>query len=208
MLYAASVFCTIGYEMSAKRLSAAERRDSLLEVAAALLREDGFDALTMEALVRRAGVSRGLGYVHFKNAHEVACALYERELTLIYERLVEATAHVDTLDASVRAALSTYFAYVEERGDVLSTLQSRMTGRDMQRPLEQKLAMLLGAWAQRLSTQLDIEHGAAVAMCGATLAVTDAYARSWRGGTISRAEAEDGCARFVLAGMRGAAAQR
>lgn len=186
-------------------MPAAERRRLLLERAAEIVRDEGYDALTMEALVRRAGVSRGLGYVHFKNAHEVALALYEHELSYIYQRLMEATAGEPSLDDSIRAALAAYFDYVEERGNLLSVLQTRLSAPERARPLDAKLAMLLGAWAQQLSQQLDIAHRHAISIAGAMLAAADAYIRSWQSETLDRERAFQLCARFLIAGARAAA---
>ena len=50
------------------RLSAAQRREQFLDVAAQLVVEQGADAVTMEAVAARAGVSKALSYRYFDNA--------------------------------------------------------------------------------------------------------------------------------------------
>lgn len=52
-------------------------RRSLLDEAAALLREDGEAGLSMRALAARAGVSRTAPYHHFKDKQELLCAIAE-----------------------------------------------------------------------------------------------------------------------------------
>jgi AcrR family transcriptional regulator len=57
----------------------AERREQLLDVALGLLAEQGFDALSMEAIARRAGVNRAIVYRSFANVQLLLVALLRRE---------------------------------------------------------------------------------------------------------------------------------
>ncbi|MEA2125025.1 MAG: hypothetical protein QOI80_1807 [Solirubrobacteraceae bacterium] len=61
------------------RLSRAERREQLLDVTLDLLAEHGFDALTMEAIARRAQVNRAVVYRSFANLQLLLLALLRRE---------------------------------------------------------------------------------------------------------------------------------
>jgi AcrR family transcriptional regulator len=61
------------------RMSRAERREQLLDVALDLLAEEGFDSLTMEAIARRAGVNRAVVYRSFPNLKLLLLALLHRE---------------------------------------------------------------------------------------------------------------------------------
>src|SRR5271169_1164826 len=85
-------------------LAAALRRDHLLEVAARLVRQGGWAALSMQGLAAAAGVSRQLVYEHFASADELSVAA----LTHLFERAYDATAAIlgagKSLDATVAAA--------------------------------------------------------------------------------------------------------
>lgn len=61
------------------RLSAAARRDALLDAARALVLEGGPAAVTMGTVAVRAGVTRALVYKHFTDRADVLAALYRRE---------------------------------------------------------------------------------------------------------------------------------
>ena len=61
------------------RVPRARRREQLLDVALALLAEDGFDSLSMEAVARRAGVNRVVVYRSFANLQLLLIALLRRE---------------------------------------------------------------------------------------------------------------------------------
>ncbi|MFE9745262.1 TetR/AcrR family transcriptional regulator [Saccharothrix saharensis] len=63
----------------APRLPPAQRRDQLLDGALGLLAEGGFDAVTMEAVARRSGVTKPVVYELWANRAEVVAALLRRE---------------------------------------------------------------------------------------------------------------------------------
>src|SRR3954452_16270182 len=60
-------------------MSAAERRKQLLDVTKALVAEAGFHAVSIEAVARRAGVTRPIVYGHFGDLSGLLEALVERE---------------------------------------------------------------------------------------------------------------------------------
>ena len=63
----------------APRLPPGQRREQLLDGALALIAGGGFDALTMEAVARRAGVTKPVVYELYANRAEVLDALLRRE---------------------------------------------------------------------------------------------------------------------------------
>src|SRR5689334_20907964 len=63
---------------AATRLPRAVRSEQLLDVALELLAAEGFDALSMEAVARRAGVSRLVVYRSFRNREALLLALLRR----------------------------------------------------------------------------------------------------------------------------------
>jgi AcrR family transcriptional regulator len=62
-----------------RRVPQTERREQLLDVALALIAEQGFGALSMEAIARRAGVNRVVIYRSFANLPVLVTALMHRE---------------------------------------------------------------------------------------------------------------------------------
>jgi AcrR family transcriptional regulator len=61
------------------RLSAAERREQLLDVAKRLVGEQGFHDVSIEAIARRAGITRPVIYAHFDDLDALLEAMLERE---------------------------------------------------------------------------------------------------------------------------------
>lgn len=71
------------------RVPQSERRAQLLDVTLALLAEEGFHALSVEAVARRAGVNRVVVYRSFANLQVLLLALLRREQTRV-ERQIDA----------------------------------------------------------------------------------------------------------------------
>ena len=61
-----------------QRLSAAERRDQILDAANALFAERGYDEVSVDDISRAAGVTRGLVHHYFGGRKDVYIALLER----------------------------------------------------------------------------------------------------------------------------------
>src|SRR5215831_10336364 len=95
-------------ERKRTRLSAADRREQLLDAAAELVRGSGFLALSMESVAQHAGVSKGLGYAYFENADALALALYDREVGALYRRVEAAVSAASGFEARVRAGVHAY----------------------------------------------------------------------------------------------------
>jgi AcrR family transcriptional regulator len=62
-----------------QRMPQSQRREQLLDVTLELLSEQGFTALSMEAVARRAGVNRAVIYRSFANIGVLLVALLHRE---------------------------------------------------------------------------------------------------------------------------------
>jgi len=76
-----------GPSSRSRRLPRDARREEFLDAAAALTLEKGLDAVTMEAVARRVGVSKTLTYAYFSDRYEMLVALFDRETSIIDEHL-------------------------------------------------------------------------------------------------------------------------
>lgn len=61
------------------RMTASERREQLLDVTKALVGEQGFHGLSIEAVARRAGITRPVIYEHFGDLAGLLDTMVERE---------------------------------------------------------------------------------------------------------------------------------
>lgn len=69
------------------RMAAADRREQLLDVARDMVNERGFHAVTVEAVARRAGISRPIVYGHFGDLDALLEAMIERETARAMDQL-------------------------------------------------------------------------------------------------------------------------
>ena len=71
----------------APRMPPAERREQLIDAALAVILEQGYSGVSIEAIAREAGVTRPVVYDHFPNLGRLLYALVEREERISLEQL-------------------------------------------------------------------------------------------------------------------------
>ena len=87
------------------RLTAAQRKQQFLDVAAQIVVEQGADTVTMEAVAARAGVSKALSYRYFSNAGSLLLELFEREVVALDRQIRAAVDEADTFEDKIRRDL-------------------------------------------------------------------------------------------------------
>jgi len=112
-----------------KRLPKAERRAQLLEVARAIVRDEGTDALTLASLAERAGVTRPIAYEHFETRSgllvALARAIDDRQVKLLLDKLRRARPELADL---ARVASSAYMHCVTEIGHEWQSITAALKG--------------------------------------------------------------------------------
>jgi AcrR family transcriptional regulator len=81
--------------MTATVANRPHRRETLLAAATAIVADGDVEALSMEAVAARAGVSRPLVYKHFANKGELLAAVYRREAAALDAEIVAAVEGAD-----------------------------------------------------------------------------------------------------------------
>jgi AcrR family transcriptional regulator len=71
------------------RLRAPARREQLLDVTSEIVTEEGFQGVSIQAVARRAGISRPIVYEHFDDLPGLLHALVEREMTRALAQITE-----------------------------------------------------------------------------------------------------------------------
>lgn len=88
-----------------QRMTAAERREQLLDVTRDLVVEQGFGAVSMEAVARGAGITRPVVYGHFPELGVLLDAMLERESSRALGQLAEVLPTTQGGDGSLRERL-------------------------------------------------------------------------------------------------------
>ena len=179
-----------------------ERREHLLESAAALVAERGFDAISMEGVAARAEVSKALPYSHFENAEALLAALRDRELATLAHRTRDAAAAASGFEAKVEAIVHEFFETVKDRGQVMTTILRWLPyfeARVMDQPPPPASA---DDWyfAELLEQELGLSTPAArVAQRMVAMGLLGAF-DAWTEGEASQATAERVAVRMVIEG--------
>lgn len=117
------------------------RRGEIVDAAAALYRELGWDAVTMDSVAKRARLSRALVYVYFKDKTDLHFAIAIRAMQLLRQRFNAASEQAHTGAEKIRAIGQAYIAYGQEFPhyfDACARLESHTPGVSAAGSLEQQ----------------------------------------------------------------------
>ena len=108
--------------VSGARLTAAQRKQQFLDVAAQIVVEQGADTVTMEAVAARAGVSKALSYRYFSNAGALLLELFEREVVELDRQIRAAVGKADSFEDKIRATFAGWGNEMSDKGRLLGRL--------------------------------------------------------------------------------------
>ena len=113
-----------------RRMSRDRRHNQLLEVAYAMIRSEGTDALTLARVAERAGVSKPIAYGHFGTRAGLLSALYraydERQTEVMRTALERAKSFRDT----VTIISAAYVDCAIDAGPEISAITAALSGSD------------------------------------------------------------------------------
>jgi AcrR family transcriptional regulator len=113
-----------------ERLSAADRREALLDIALELLVESGVSAITMGAVADRAEVTRALVYKHFDNADDLVIELQRREARRVDREIVAVVQATEGgFEPKLTAMVQSLVAAADKWESIFSPLGSSVAGR-------------------------------------------------------------------------------
>jgi AcrR family transcriptional regulator len=98
------------------RMTAAQRRQQLVEVGRRIFAEYGYDAATVEEIAAAAGVSKPVVYEHFGGKEGLYAVVCDRELAYLGAEVTEALSGEGSRRRIERAAMA-LLRYIEERTD-------------------------------------------------------------------------------------------
>ncbi len=186
-------------------MPAAQRRRQLLDVAADIIESGGPSALTVDAVVDKAGVHRPVLYRHFQNAEELLDAVIDEELHALHEITVGAVVGVGGLEPRLRAVFAVWlqhFAKSPVLSNIALTRPPDTSERAMQRVTHQRASMkfLTAEFVDAGLTKTDAQILAATLLQG-----LGGVVKLWRNKVINRADLID---RYVLIAVSATQAMR
>jgi len=163
------------------RLARADRRGALLDAAAELVAVGDVEAVSMEAVAERAGVSRPLVYKHFANRNDLLAAVYQRESALLHAELTDDVGASETLEETFRALIHGALRAQASRGATFAAL--RMAGlrtRERREEQRQRDRTTLRYFAGQAMREFDLDRTQAKAAVAILLGAVDAALAQWR----------------------------
>jgi AcrR family transcriptional regulator len=156
-----------------RRLPPEQRRAELLDHTAQVLVEQGSDALTIEAVAKRAGVNRALLYYYFDSRDNLLVELFDRTAERFDAALDAHLALAETPRDRVVAIVEAWVEDLDQRAAIMGALQSARTESG---ELEMRKLQRVRASADKFADLLGTDHGlecdeamiAAAALIGAS----------------------------------------
>jgi len=163
------------------RLGRDQRRESLLDVAAAMVAEGSVDAITMESVAERAGVSRPLVYKHFADRHDLLEAVYKRESALVHAELTAAVAAGQSVEAMFRALISGALKSQARRGAAFAALRAAgLRTRERRDEQRRRDRTTLRFFAAKAAEEFGMDRKSARAGVGILLGAVETVLAQWQ----------------------------
>ena len=167
-----------------RRMTSDARRDQLLDVTTQIVVERSFHDVSIEAVARRAGITRAVIYQHFADLHELLRAVIEREMGRAQSQVSE-TALTDLSEGDPRELmLESLHAFLSAVRDHPTTWRlvlmppegaPEMLRKRIARGRRSVLAQLTSAVRPMLDS--DTQSGDAELTANILSAISDEYAR-------------------------------
>ncbi|EID55104.1 transcriptional regulator [Saccharomonospora xinjiangensis XJ-54] len=106
----------MGAPVTRVRMTGAERRQQLLDVARSLFAQKGFDGTSVEEIAQKANVSKPVVYEHFGGKEGIYAVVVDRETRVLLDRMVS-TLHGGHPRELLEQAAVALLAYVEDCHD-------------------------------------------------------------------------------------------
>ncbi len=149
----------------AQRLTAAARREQLLDIALEAFSRSGFHATSMNDVAEAAGVTKPVLYQHFASKRELYLALLHEEGARLLNAIATATDSAESPRAQVEQGFAAYFRWVADDHEAFLLLFGSGARRDEEfaeevRKVEDAIATAI---APLIQADIDPEHQKALA---------------------------------------------
>jgi AcrR family transcriptional regulator len=163
------------------RLRGEDRRAALLDAATQLLAEDGIDAISMDTVAARAGVSRALVYKHFTDRHDLLAEVYRQQASALDATMTAAVEQATGFEAKLRALVRAAMVAETTHGPIFGPLR-RAGARDSAFRREQhgRDRRTVRFFARLAMTELDLDEASATATMSVLLAGIESIRAQWR----------------------------
>lgn len=150
-----------------RRLSGEQRRETLLDAAAVVVRGGDVDAVTMERVAEMVGVHKKVAYRFFGNRDDLLIALFSRENERLDQRVAQALEGCEQLESMLRAIVATYLGALESDELHIQNVAATGLGGAIAAYQEARAVAVIEWVADLIRSESDV--GAHAAITGATV---------------------------------------
>lgn len=190
--------------MPGKRLPRDQRRLQLLETAAAIVRAEGTDALTLARVAEQAGVTKPIAYEHFETRAGLLVALYrhfDARQTEAARAALESRAH--SLDDAVAILATAYVDCTLQGGAAFGAIAAALSATeamdDFRHAMREEYVELYRKALSRF-TALPGRDGKAVLL--GLIGAADTLSQAAASGRMARKDAVAALTRIMLGALR------
>jgi AcrR family transcriptional regulator len=142
------------------RLTAAARREQLLDVALAVFAQQGYHSTSMNDVAEAAGVTKPVLYQHFASKRELYIALLDEVGQRMITRIVKATSEAPDGRSQTEVGFRAFFRWVAEDRDAFLLLFGSGARRDEEFAVAVRrvTAHVANAIAPLIAADIDAEH--------------------------------------------------
>lgn len=178
-----------------------ERKEQLLDCAAAYILERGLSDFSLEKVAARAGVSIPLVYKYFPKCADLMCAVLEREYRLLGARKLPPMPGDTPLEPIIRRSMRHGFEYLYERGPIIRILSADRAVADLVRNRARtERSVVNEQFIERLVRDYDVPEPVAMVCSILVLNAPIHSGRALKKVGVSAQDAADIWTDFVLGG--------
>lgn len=183
-----------------RRLPREQRTRQLLDVAWALVRREGTDALSLGRLAEAAGVTKPVAYDHFTTRNGLLAALYEdydsRQTRIFDERIAAAPATVHERAAAIASGyIDCVLSQGREVQDILAALSGAPELLQVKRRYQQDFIGKCAAWLGPFAVGGTLPVAALWVLLGAAESLSEAVVAQ----AVAQPQAEAELQRVIIA---------
>jgi AcrR family transcriptional regulator len=131
------------------------RSGSILEAARTIFARKGFELTTVDDVAEAAGVAKGTLYLYFPSKREIYLAALRRDVLIVNLETANRIHAADTLEAKLRAFITTRIQYCDENRDFFKIYYSEFGNLLSQPPVREEFREMYAAQAKVLQGILE-----------------------------------------------------
>jgi AcrR family transcriptional regulator len=184
------------------RLSPEQREQEILKYTASVVSQKGVFAVSIEQIGKALGISKSTVYAYFPSTTDLLQALYKQEMKSLRAAQHKAVLNAATLEQLVRGVTNEYLNYINEKGLLISRLQSDPSLSDVGGLTEYGRDVAVNYLAEVISKTFDIPMALATPAVDISFGLPEAAGQCLNRKVTDKKTIEDLTVTMILASIQ------